>query len=368
MEPIKITFCGKATSGKDTAFKLLEKHFRTCRYAFATHLKKTTAILFDLDFKYFGDDLKDKKLPTMDFTPRDLLIGIGSKAREYVPTIFADYVYSQLEREAEFNKQNYDFVTVTDARYKNEANNFRKLGFIIVRIVRDSAPKGTHISERDLDDYDVDKVITNNGSLEEFEDKILALAIELREKRRRMYAANAKKISVSTKEDVEEKEDDSVSKPVKSIKPDPKFDSQSETKTEKSPVKAGLKVVVKSEPKSENKSESSNAKPVETNEDKSVQEEVKVESTPEVKTEVEEETKEVTKEDSSDEDEEPKVVAKVETPVEAKPKEMKREIKKVSKSKVSDSDSDSSEEEEVVSKRKRSDRKVSTPKSSSKKM
>jgi hypothetical protein len=72
---------------------------------------------------------------------------------------------------------------IPDLRYKNEAKRIKERGGILVRINRGNLPPiedPSHISEVDLDNWeDWDYVIDNNGSLEDFKQKIIVLASKI---------------------------------------------------------------------------------------------------------------------------------------------------------------------------------------------
>lgn len=81
-----------------------------------------------------------------------------------------------------FEKCKTNGVIVTDARFKNEANLLKKLGFELwkvqcpieerkkrIKTVRDE----NHISETDLDDYDgFDVILQNDSTLKELEEAV----------------------------------------------------------------------------------------------------------------------------------------------------------------------------------------------------
>jgi hypothetical protein len=66
-------------------------------------------------------------------------------------------------------------IIITDLRFKNEYRELKKAGFTTVRINRPGRPQDrdpNHISEVDLDDVEFDYTIENDGTLEEFYNKI----------------------------------------------------------------------------------------------------------------------------------------------------------------------------------------------------
>jgi hypothetical protein len=63
--------------------------------------------------------------------------------------------------------EDYNNYLITDVRFKSEAKGIKDLEGIIVRVNREGAGAGNHISEIDLDDYSFDYVINNDGDIED---------------------------------------------------------------------------------------------------------------------------------------------------------------------------------------------------------
>ena len=66
----------------------------------------------------------------------------------------------------------------TDVRFTNEADALRDRGFAVVRVVRASAQAAEgaqHVSETELDDYPVDDVVYNDGSLADLAQSVDAM-------------------------------------------------------------------------------------------------------------------------------------------------------------------------------------------------
>lgn len=187
-KPKLICLSGHRGSGKDImGIHLLASHgYRPI--SLAAPLKDMTAQLYNLPRSYFDDrDFKDSPIMTLPvdgtdgfsemihhqlrdelssgfWTPRALLILEGSTKR----SVFANYWLRKLVEVVLNSEENF---VVTDMRYRNEADTFKILipGSINMRIVRDSVSLGTQDpSERDLDSYRFDRVIYNNGTLQDF--------------------------------------------------------------------------------------------------------------------------------------------------------------------------------------------------------
>lgn len=70
---------------------------------------------------------------------------------------------------------------ITDCRFLNEAHAVRSRGGIVIRVERgETTNTDLHPSETQLDDYQFDYVIDNNGTMTELADKVRAILAERR--------------------------------------------------------------------------------------------------------------------------------------------------------------------------------------------
>lgn len=197
---------GKAQSGKDTAYGLLSKRIeRVARDAFADRLKHSAVRNFKPESTvgeayYFCEWLKeggvvrvfrnsDDESPAAEVTGREFLQHYGTEAHRQV---FADDFWvdavlpdrTDLENFGREDGEDWDILVVTDARFPNEAEAIREAGGEVWHIIRPELEEGeqdSHASEQPLPEELVDKVILNDGTLEEFEEALLdALALGLR--------------------------------------------------------------------------------------------------------------------------------------------------------------------------------------------
>lgn len=187
-----IGISAKIGSGKDTFFDIVQKKvdgsYENKKFAFK--LKQIASILTgispekfeDQEFKktflskewdrlmYSGDPfLKNEQIEVFyqSMTVREFLQRLGTEAMRdglhknvWVNALLSD-----------FNKETSKWI-VTDMRFKNELSAIKKNGGITVRINRKDCVKIDHPSETELDSESFDYVIENNGTLEEFEEKI----------------------------------------------------------------------------------------------------------------------------------------------------------------------------------------------------
>jgi hypothetical protein len=173
---------GYARSGKDEAAKILVEEFGFTRVAFADKLREVLYALnpiVDVDAArmrktlYYVQDVIDsygwngyKESP---FGPeiRRLLQRLGTEAgRETLwDSIWVDAALTGYDEDAK--------LVVTDCRFPNEAQAIVDLGGKIWRIRRTGVgPANSHASETSLDDWPWDECIDNNGTLEEFHEKV----------------------------------------------------------------------------------------------------------------------------------------------------------------------------------------------------
>lgn len=203
---MKIAFCGRKGSGKDTAAKFLNfylsggksiteevkeetikrilsisrEHFRFDTISFGDKLKSLLLDIYDLpkankyllycstkDDLYF--DLEKNSIQNSDSATsiplRTLLQQTADKIKK---TFGEDYFIKSLFRTIE-NYCKKD-VIVPDCRYINEYEALREKGFYIIKIERDNVLKDNHNSENsavNLPDNMFDAKISNNGTLKD---------------------------------------------------------------------------------------------------------------------------------------------------------------------------------------------------------
>lgn len=179
-----VAFSGFARSGKDTAVKFLVEERGFIRLAFADKLREflyalNPIVMGEWDEKagmayarvsqvidYYGwDEYKES-----DYGPeiRTLLQRLGTEAGRQVmwDTIWIDATIKQIEP-----GKNY---AISDARFLNEFDAVTDLGGRVIRIERTGVgPANNHASEMEALDYHFDTIIRNNGTLEEFKQKVL---------------------------------------------------------------------------------------------------------------------------------------------------------------------------------------------------
>lgn len=227
-EKISVILLGhKSQAGKDTVGEFLQET-GFVRAAFADKLKETVADLYNftyeqmhgslkdvedqrypndydpthfyltdsgeqIGFRYYGeeDNLEGNFIPNTDYrpylTPRRMLQIFGQQQRALFPDIWAAYVFNTtIPLLVEKGHRN---IVITDFRFRNEGAYARKWEaedpdnrkLLLCKIHRPgvSAESGAgDISEKDLDGYEFDRVIVNDGSLSELREWAIKLALE----------------------------------------------------------------------------------------------------------------------------------------------------------------------------------------------
>ena len=194
-----IGISGKAQSGKDTVCKMIAytvwyynysqrlepfgiDHYKSHMYSiwgvdywhvsFANKLKQCLSVILNTHTVdvFESNDFKKSEIDWLGMTVRELLQKFGTAIRNEVCDDF--WVKACLK-----DYEKGDNWLISDVRFKSEAKGIKDLEGIIVRVNREGAGAGNHISEIDLDDYSFDYVIDNNGSMEDLLFKVKEFCI-----------------------------------------------------------------------------------------------------------------------------------------------------------------------------------------------
>lgn len=190
-----IGIVGKARVGKDTfATVLAEELFKLTRQryvlmAYAHELKMRVQKDFDLSYDQLWGDDKEKQ----DLRYAKQLGGFSSNPVDYLSAREILQSYGEFYRSIDYDfwvnnlfevidDREYKKVIITDVRHTNEAIPIIDKGGVLIKIIRDAdkvipTHGQDHISETAMDDFtNIDIVIENNKTLEEFKSSVKEVA------------------------------------------------------------------------------------------------------------------------------------------------------------------------------------------------
>ena len=159
-----IGLSGYARSGKDEVAKILVEEYGYTRAAFADKIRE---FLYETNPQIGGNRLQHlidtygwevaKSQPEV----RHLLQSIGVGARKLLGDDI--WIYQVLK-----DLHPSDKVVISDVRFKNEAECIESRGGELWRVKRTGVEAvNSHVSEHDMDGYPVDKILKNEGTLED---------------------------------------------------------------------------------------------------------------------------------------------------------------------------------------------------------
>jgi hypothetical protein len=178
-----IGLVGQKGVGKDTFGDVLINEYNFIKTHFADPLKEGLRHIFDLnDEQLYGKD-KETFDPRWKKTPRQLFQIFGTDIMRNVMSpilglgdeLWVHRFSVWYERNKEQN------IACCDVRFPNEANKIFELGGILIRIEGNDRFREDdyHVSERLIYNIPVNYVIKNNGTKEEYYEKIKLLMEKL---------------------------------------------------------------------------------------------------------------------------------------------------------------------------------------------
>lgn len=171
--PRIIGLSGKAKSGKDSAASIIIEHFPQYIHAASSeNVRRVVAIITGTTLEF--NRTEEGKMTT----PKGYNVTLG-RMQQLIGQGMRDIIHEDVWISSTLNDHKDDFVIITDVRYRNEVENIREAGGIVIRLQRtcelDDGRDMNHSSEIALDKYsDFDTVINNNGSKEDLERDIMA--------------------------------------------------------------------------------------------------------------------------------------------------------------------------------------------------
>ncbi len=176
-----IGLVAKKGSGKDCMGDYLIENFNFNKTHFADPLKEGLRHIFDLnDEQLYGKD-KETIDPRWKKTPRQLFQIFGTDIMRNImsPLLGLEDTLWVYRFEVWYERNKEKNIACCDVRFINEANAIKDLGGILIRIDRNTQDNDYHISEQLIKDIPVDYVLENNGTKEEFYEKIKLLMEKL---------------------------------------------------------------------------------------------------------------------------------------------------------------------------------------------
>jgi len=161
-----IGLSGYARSGKDTVAEVLVRDFGFERVAFADPIRQ---ILYAMNPHIDGEHLASMvdtygwDITKTKAEVRELLQSLGYAARQHInPNVWIMAAFGQMRKD-----RNY---VIADVRFRNEATAIREFGGQVWRVERPGVEAvNSHVSEWEMDGYEFDHKLLNDGSLEQLE-------------------------------------------------------------------------------------------------------------------------------------------------------------------------------------------------------
>lgn len=169
-----IGFTGPAGCGKDTAALALVRQLGFRRFSFATPIKLALNAIFDWSYgDWENREWKERPFPPFGSSPRRMAQTLGTEwARDCVDP---DFWVKVLDRQLQ--EKGYNFVTISDVRFPNEARWIRDSGGYVVDVTRtlDEYVEG-HSSEAQMPSDLVNFILPNKGGVKELGAEAIDLA------------------------------------------------------------------------------------------------------------------------------------------------------------------------------------------------
>lgn len=179
---------GKKRSGKDEMYSTIQSHHGTMheyfepdhvfRLSFGDAVKQEVAqyILEPAFGITYADSLKEEMRPKL----RSIWQVWGTDLRQGLSG--EDYWHKKLGAQIQtlslFSQKSRALLVITDLRFKHEMEYLKNFDTFFVRVERSGLASDPHPSEVDLDDVPAaawDKIVLNNGSLVDYQNKVLDL-------------------------------------------------------------------------------------------------------------------------------------------------------------------------------------------------
>lgn len=157
---ILIGIAGKRGTGKDLLASFFKQKYGFINIPFAQELKESVRRDFNLTKEHTDGGLKEHVTNYKPFSPRDIMIAYGQFFRQFDKLWWVKKTFQKIGLIDSMHPSPQDVrVTISDVRFKNEADYIKEQGGILIRLERKpelNIYKGisTDVSECDLDDYE----------------------------------------------------------------------------------------------------------------------------------------------------------------------------------------------------------------------
>lgn len=148
-----VAISGKRRSGKSFLGDKLVKQYGFYQVSLAAPLKQKIREEFNLTVAQTDGDKKEEYDPRIGMTPRELMIRLGGFYRSLDKDFWVRRLFDQIKQTPQAQLGCY---VVTDMRFKNELDWFKRHGAILVRLERSERFTGPNIddpSENELDSF-----------------------------------------------------------------------------------------------------------------------------------------------------------------------------------------------------------------------
>lgn len=168
-----IGLSGKARCGKDTVARfLIADGHASYQYSLADPIRAMLFAGLGIDMRDpYWQERKEETVPAFGKSPRQLMQTLGTEwGREQVKDdLWLILAQDRLYRDG-------PGMVIADVRFDNEAAFVRRMGGMIVHVLRDNAPGvHAHASESGVIQLPSDMVLYNNGTLEDLQRSVREL-------------------------------------------------------------------------------------------------------------------------------------------------------------------------------------------------
>lgn len=164
--PTVIGIAGKARSGKDTVANFVLAAIGGYRYSFADPIRAMLVhVGVDMRDPYW-QARKEEGIPALNgVSPRQMMQTLGT---EWGRQLISDDLWIWIAQQRLLHSG--PGMIIADIRFENEADWVRRMGGLMIHVQRESAvPVREHVSENGVAIQENDRVLRNDGSLQDLQ-------------------------------------------------------------------------------------------------------------------------------------------------------------------------------------------------------